>query len=214
MAKLLQRVRGGAPYTPEPTSLRHSEPQQIVGPLETPNPTLSRVDAPQVPTEQNRVDEPLANEEHVTTSLGTVRRKASVNEPPANLEAFRALANESARRAIGTHALRIHRRNAVTKTIVAILAGFTSVWIMLGAPHWRDLEFLSACVLLLVAAYWAGQTFGTLVEAFRAASYDGPRNAAGDPADPFRPPLPIDVEKEVKRQESRAQSQNTPALDS
>jgi hypothetical protein len=186
MAKLLQRVRGGAPYTPEPTTLkrpdqrpteRHTEPRSAPG------------------AESNPPSASPAEEEQVTTSLGTVRRKSTVVEPPANLEAFRALANESARRAIGTYALRIHRRNAITKTIVAILSGMTSVWLMLEAPNLRDLQFISACVFLLIAAYWAGQTCGSLLEAFHAASYDGPQTTAGDPDDPFRPALPIDVEQ-------------------
>jgi hypothetical protein len=27
---------------------------------------------------------------------------------------------------------------------------------------------------LLAAAYWAGQAYGTMIESFRAAAYDGP----------------------------------------
>ncbi len=111
------------------------------------------------------------------------------------MEAFRALANESARRAISTHALQKHRRNAVTKAIVATLAGMTSVFVMLEAPGWIDFQFITAGVALLAAAYWAGQTYGTLVESFRAAAYDGPEELLENLIDPFRPALPIDVER-------------------
>jgi hypothetical protein len=129
------------------------------------------------------------------TSLGTVRRQPITGENSANLEALRALANETARRAISTHALRKHRRDAVTKVIVATLAGMTSIYVMLEAPGWLDLQFITACVSLLVAAYWAGQTYRTMAESFRAAAYDGPEELLENLIDPFRPPLPIDVER-------------------
>jgi hypothetical protein len=47
---------------------------------------------------------------------------------------------------------------------------------MLAAPHWQDLQFITACVSLIVAAYWAGQTYAELIDAFRAAAYDGPKD--------------------------------------
>jgi hypothetical protein len=195
MAKLLQRVRGGAPYTPEPTTLVSRDRQLAAGGMEVPSRGGDDGGTSQVPAGEGDSRAGTENEERVTTSLGTTRRKATVIEEPANLEAFRALANESARRAIGTHAQRVHRRNALTKAIVATLAGLTSAWLMLEAPGWRDVQFIAACVSLLAAAYWAGQTYGTLVEAFRAASYDGPQKSADHPVDdPFHPSLPIDVE--------------------
>jgi hypothetical protein len=194
MAKLLQRVRGGAPYTPEPTSLKHPDRQQHSGRPDAPGHMPPNDGTPQSPARESHLADIPAGEERVTTSLGTVRRKPTVVEPPANLEAFRALANESARRAIGTHAQRVHRRNAITKAIVATLAGMTSLWLMLEAPGWYDVQFIAACTALLAAAYWAGQTYGTLLEAYRAGSYDGPQIAADKQPDPFHPPLPIDVE--------------------
>ena len=134
-------------------------------------------------------------EEYLTTSLGTVRRKSVTMERPANLEAFRALANESARRAISTHAHHKHRRDAITKAIVATLAGMTSLFVMLEAPSWLDMQFITAGVTLLIAAYWAGQAFGTRAQSLRAAAYDGPEELLENLIDPFRPALPIDVER-------------------
>jgi hypothetical protein len=110
------------------------------------------------------------------TSLGTVRRKAPSIEDTTHLETLRAVANESARRAISTHGLQTHRRKAVTKVIVSTLAGVTSLWLMLEAPNSRDLQFTTACVSLMIAVYWTGQTVCELIEAFRAASYDGPED--------------------------------------
>jgi hypothetical protein len=57
-----------------------------------------------------------------------------------------------------------------------MLAGMTSLWLMLDAGDWRDLQFISACVALVAAAYWAGQTFCELLETFRFATYDGPED--------------------------------------
>ena len=203
MAKLLQRVRGGAPYTPEPTTLVSRDRHPAAGDVDGSSRAVANAATLQVPVGESDSSALTGDEERVTTSLGTTRRKSAVVEEPANLEAFRALANESARRAIGTHAQRVHRRNALTKAIVATLAGATSVWLMLEAPGWRDVQFIAACVSLMAAAYWAGQTYGTLVEAFRAASYGGPQKDADQPVatgdslgrvdDPFRPSLPIDV---------------------
>jgi hypothetical protein len=45
---------------------------------------------------------------------------------------------------------------------------------MLEAPSWRDMQFITACGSLLVAAYWAGETYRTMLESFRLASNDGP----------------------------------------
>jgi hypothetical protein len=199
MARLLQRVRGGTAHTAEPTTSVSWDRQRTAGDADT----AGREPVSQVPAGERDSQAVTADEERVTTSLGTTRKKAKVVEEPANLEAFRAVANASARRAIGTHAQRVHRRNALTKAIVATLAGMTSLWLMLEAPELRDVQFITACVSSIAAAYWVGQTYGTLVEAFRAASYDGPQKsekhpaAAGDPPgrvdDPFRPSLPIDV---------------------
>jgi hypothetical protein len=114
--------------------------------------------------------------------------------PTTDLGALRALANESARRAIGQHALKKHRRDAVTKVIVSMLAGMTSLWLMLDAPNWRDIQFIVACVSLVVAAYWAGEAAREMLESFRAAAYDGPSDEH-DAMDVYdRAALPIDVD--------------------
>jgi hypothetical protein len=102
------------------------------------------------------------------------KRRAPAVVPTTDLGALRALANETARLAISRHELRKHRRNAVTKVIVSTLAGVTSLWLMLDSPSWLDIQFITACVSLLVAAYWAGETYRTMLESFRVASNDGP----------------------------------------
>jgi hypothetical protein len=125
------------------------------------------------------------------------RSKSTTPAPQTDLEALRALANETARRAISRHALRKHRRNAVTKVIVSTLAGVTSLWLILEAPSWKTLQFNTACVALMVAAYWAGQTFRALLQAFREKSLEETEEELGESAIPLNAPLPIDVEKPV-----------------
>jgi hypothetical protein len=195
MAKLLQRVRGDGPRIAASQGLASASDS-------TSSNESSTTDASETPVEPKPIpmwpvtSVPTAmDDDHVTTSLGTVRRKIPLAEQSADLEAFRALANESARRAISTHAMRKHRRNAVTKVIVSTLAGMTSLWLMLEAPHWRGLQFITALVSLMVAAYWAGQTYRTLIETLRDAAYDGPDDGLKDLVEALRPQLPIDVEK-------------------
>jgi hypothetical protein len=199
MAKLMQRLRGegsrGAssqapPVAPINTDVFADESNQI-------NPLAQQLAAPvesDLPTAV-QLESGSAFDKKDLTSLGTVRRKSTIVERSANLEAFRALANESARRAISTHALRKHRRDAVTKLIVSTLAGMTSLFMMLEAPNWLDFQFITAGVSLLVAALWAGQTYRQVAESFRAAAYDGPEELLENLIDPFRPALPIDVER-------------------
>ncbi len=119
--------------------------------------------------------------------------KRAATAPATNLGALRALANETARRDIGRHELRTFRRNAKTKVIVSTLAGMTSLWLMLDSPNWLDIQFITACLSLIVAAYWAGQAFRTMVYSMRVKSYDGPRSREVPET-----ALPIDVEAEAE----------------
>jgi hypothetical protein len=198
MAKLMQRVRGDGPRVaasqapPAATVANSAALPHPVRDEAAPKAAAASEEQKHAPSMAPPVSE--AKPEFLT-SLGTVRRQPVTAENSANLEALRALANETARKAISTHALRKHRRDAVTKVIVATLAGMTSIFVMLEAPGWLDLQFITACVSLLVAAYWAGQTYRTMVESFRAAAYDGPEELLENLIDPFRPPLPIDVER-------------------
>ncbi len=176
MAKLLQRVRGDAPY--------NSASQTTPGKTKPAGAALSEPNRAKVDAESQRI----MNREKA-------KRKSSAPAPKTDLGALRALANETARRAISRHELRKHRQSAITKVIVSTLAGVTSLWLMLNSPDWRDIQFITACLTLLVAAYWAGETCRTLLESLRAASYEGPE-AGLDESDVQVPPaLPIDVNK-------------------
>jgi hypothetical protein len=120
-----------------------------------------------------------------------VKRRISSPAPATNLGALRALANQTARMAISRHELQKLRRKAVTKVIVSALAGVTSLWLMLDSPDWRTVQFVTACIALVVAAYWAGETFRTLLNSMRVSANDG----SGTEDAATGAGLPIDVEQ-------------------
>ena len=197
MAKLLQRVRGDGPA--------------IVGSQAAPSTPVADVEVSSVPAksmslqhlasgDNDRSDdesrEPMSDDE-ATAELATwdvSKRRAAMPPASSNLESLRALANETARRAIGRHELVKHRRNTVTRVIVASLAGMTGLWLMMEAPNWRDMQFIAGGVLMLVAAYWAGQSLRMWFESMRAAAYDGPESYLDESDLAHQTGLPIDVE--------------------
>jgi hypothetical protein len=75
-----------------------------------------------------------------------------------------------------------------------MLAGMTSLLLMLESPDWRDMQFITACVSLVGACYWAGQAYRKLCAAFQAASYDGPAAESNKRQETFESQLPIDVD--------------------
>jgi hypothetical protein len=190
MAKLMQRVRGDSPASSRPAASQ-APPISQVAPELGPAPECA-VELAVLRAEESEVEgsEVVEEVKEVTVDWEAIARRAAT-APTTNLGALRALANESARRAISRHELKKHRRDAVTKVIVSTLAGMTSLWLMLDAPDWRDIQFITACVSLLVAAYWAGEAFRAMLET-RAAAYDGP--GSGDAEPTATAALPIDVE--------------------
>jgi hypothetical protein len=197
MAKLLSRVRGDSAGSTSPVVQPPSAP--LNAPIaKSPVIEIARTAPLPIPS-----DEPVAFDTDGTNPLSQlsvnregVRRKATAAAPGTDLSALRALANETARRAIGRHELRKFRRNAVTKVIVSTLAGVTSLWMMLDSPNWKDIQFITACVSLIVAAIWAGETFRTFAETMRLAASDGPEANEENAGPVSSPALPIDVERE------------------
>lgn len=199
MAKLLNRVRGDS------AGNTSSVVQPPSVPLNTPD-VQSQINAhirtaplpipAAEPAEARDATEATQSGERPEI-LESIKRKAAAAAPATDLGALRALANETARRAISRHELRKHRRNAVTKVIVSTLAGVTSLWMMLDSPDWKDIQFITACVSLLVAAIWAGETYRTFLATLKIAATDRPEGDQVE-AEPIQSPgLPIDVEKRV-----------------
>jgi hypothetical protein len=187
MAKLMQRVRGDAPAgtqvaASQAPQMPQAEPETKVA---APEPVIE-VDVPaDAKSGEESNDEEDAKE--VAVNWEAIARRAAA-APKTNLTALRALANESARHAIGRHQLTKNRRDAKTKAIVATLAGMTSLWLMLDAPDWRDIQFITACGSLIAAAYWAGDAFRAIMGSWRVAAYEGP-----GPSVEAVKALPIDV---------------------
>jgi FHA domain len=196
MAKLLQRVRGDSPYVPSSQGVTINAPAKEVAAAIESSPVKPYVTAP-TEHSQSDADEPESDEEAARAMVNweDIARRAAATAPTTDLGPLRALANETARRAIGRHGLKLHRRKALTKVIVSTLAGMTSLWLMLDAPHWRDLQFIAACVLLVAAAYWAGEAFRAMRQSLRAAAYDGPAALNEYASDGTQAGLPIDVEQ-------------------
>jgi hypothetical protein len=188
MNKLLQRVRGqsaGPAASQAPRTANVPKAPLAHQPMTTGQPAGATTGEPSSPS---------GSAFAWAASFGAGRQKSSTPAPKTDLEALRALANESARRAISRHALRKLRRNALTKTIVSTLAGVTSLWLILESAHWRSLQCITAGVALLVAAYWAGQTYRTLLESLREKAYDE-EDGLEESTPAFHSPLPIDVDK-------------------
>jgi hypothetical protein len=200
MAKLMLRVRGDQSSVAASQAAVDAGAQGPDATSGAQRPNAAAADAASGPAAAGPLSaaatEPQDDAQEQISDLSELVRKTPAIEQPTNIEALRALANETARRAIGIHATKKHRRDAVTKFIVASLAGITSVWLMMLAPDWRDLQFISACVSLLIASYWAGQTYGVLVALARIADYDRPDVDNVEGVDDLNPSLPIDVERE------------------
>lgn len=188
MAKLMKRVRGDNPV------VVGSQVAPVAAPMVSESVATATVSTSAEPVDQKATTGPAAEaapseEEQAEVAVNWdafVRRAATA--PATNLGALRALANATARGDISRHQLKKHRRDAVTKVIVSTLAGMTSLWLMLDAENWRSIQFVTACISLLVAAYWAGEAFREMVRSMRDV-YAGPRSDEAEPA-----ALPIDVE--------------------
>jgi hypothetical protein len=194
MARLMQRLRGESAASAAELAGTDMESQS---PLSVRDP------------EHEPVDEPNSTRETAEESSAVQQLAALGDDPPAELDrlpsrlarergadlsALREIANETARRAIAVHATRTYRRSAVTKVIVSMLAAMTGLWLMLLTPDFGDMQFLSACILLMVATYWFGQTFQTMMDSIRAKSYDGPQLDWQDEMEEIA--LPIDIDED------------------
>jgi hypothetical protein len=194
MAKLMQRVRGESlgsgvwPATsstevdereaPPATSFATQAIQPIAASGYEPWSTVATVD--------ERASEPLL------TNVEELKPKTPAPQFAADLQALRALANQSARHAIGVHTARKLRRNALTRFVIAVLATFAGLYLMVYATSWWSLQFFGACVALFASLYWAKLTFGSLLRAIQVGAFQHFGNDDGE--DPLNPPLPIDVE--------------------
>jgi hypothetical protein len=190
MAKLLQRVRGEA-------GIDSTEPEQ---PSHIPlNAPPANVEERTSPIKDSKLESEAASDINslvVAAETKELRRPKYAPMAATDLDALRALANETARRAITRHDSKTLRRNAVSKVIVATLAAATSVWLMLASPDWRHWQFFTACGSLLVAAYWLVDSCRAFANSLRVG-WQGRSAARPEGIETFgEPALPIDVEQD------------------
>lgn len=181
MAKLLDRMRGGPAGGTAVTPLATS--------AETPNRPTVRITA-------SAASEPQEQEAAQTkfTNLEEMKSRATAPEQASDMAAMRALANRSARRAIGIHAARKLRRSAITRVIVTALAASVSVYLLINSETWRSLSFAAGAAAGFAAVYWGFLTMGTLLKGFQLGAFDDLEDdSASDKS--AEPPLPIDVEE-------------------
>jgi hypothetical protein len=197
MAKLLQRVRGDA-------ANRNATVAQLLESSEKTPKAVSEADTPRPAATVESALHSCANDGRAIPPEGQqfeddepLQRKTAAQLPTTDLGALRALANETARRAIGRHDVRKHRRDAVKKLMIATMAGLASGWLMLKSRDWQSLQFITGGIFLLVAAFWGGQTCRALWGSHRAASYDGPESEWDASLSDDESQLPIDVEERV-----------------
>ena len=112
--------------------------------------------------------------------------------------AMRALANQSARHAIGVHTSRSLRRIARTRFIVSLLGASVGLYLLIDAPDWKSLQFAAGCVATFAAIYWGKLTLGTLIKGIRLGAFED-FDEEVDPVKTLHPPLPIDVERAGQR---------------
>jgi chromosome segregation ATPase len=179
MAKLLQRIRGDA--LPPVASAATQTAK-----LDSGATRAADSGAPNMPAAG--IDGELSGQEPAAAAAPRLRSRPAP-ENAADLKAFRELANESARRAIGVHRTGVHRRSAKWKIVVSAMVGATAGWLMMQAVGPADLQFVSACALFALAAYWAGQSIYMLRESFRAGRTGGQDQKREDPTDEAKSPV-------------------------
>jgi hypothetical protein len=177
MAKLLERMRGSQDERPNSASdksvrdvVRSDNERSGEGSTNVEPP------APKAPAKAPRPRMPAA-------------------ELSTDMDMLRALANQSARHAIGVHTARTLRRNSFTRLITAVLAATTSLYFLLESAGWDSYEFAIACVAALVAVAWGRLTYTALVKAARVGAFDD-LDEDFIAIDGSKLPLPIDVSRQ------------------
>jgi hypothetical protein len=194
MARMMQRIRGDAPN--RASSLAPPE-EQAIETVAGSNPSKGNSfvvgDAATNRTVGATTESSSPNTEPLI-SLQELKRKNPTPEFTSDLGAMRALANQTARHAIGVHTMRTLRRNAKTRFIVSLLAGMTSLYFMLNSTDWQSHEFSTGCVALIAAIYWGRLTFVSVIKAVKVGAFDD-YDESFTAVEPASPALPIDIER-------------------
>jgi hypothetical protein len=179
MARLLERMRGPASKSDSVDEATAENAAQEPLPDATPQLTAA--------AETPVVQEPI-------TELEELKSGVAAPERASDMAAMRALANQSARHAIGIHTARKLRRSARTRLIIAVLGAAVGLYLLLVAPSWKSLQFAAGCVAAFASIYWGKLLLGTLIEGIRLGAFED-FDEEVDPHRALHPPLPIDVER-------------------
>ena len=180
MAKLMGRMRGAASGRSEADEVAANTSTLLA-------PGNAAVDV-------GAIAEVAAPNQEPITDIEEMRSKVNVSELASDRLAMRALANQSARHAIGVHTARTLRRKARTRFIVALLGASAGLYLLLDAPGWNSLQFAGGCVAAFAAIYWGKLTLGSLIKGIQVGAFEDIDEDV-DPVKSLHPPLPIDVER-------------------
>jgi hypothetical protein len=195
MAKLMKRIRGESQGDSALWATAIVESDISNRPVSTS--CATEVEKPAAASENDRsstvaiVDE--AASVPLFSDLEEMKPKTPAPAFAADMRALRALANQSARHAIGVHTARRLRRSALTRCVIAVLAICVGLYLLVYSPSWWSLQFVAACVAMFAALYWTKLSFGSLIKAIRVGAFQHFDDVDGD--DPLHPPLPIDVDR-------------------
>jgi chromosome segregation ATPase len=195
MAKLMKRIRGesqgeyGTAASAIVEADVHNTPVSTAyaGEVTEPATELEHDRSSTVAIVDESTSVPLLND------LEEMKPKTPAPAFAADMRALRALANQSARHAIGVHTARRLRRTALTRCVIAVLAICVGLYLLVYSPSWWSLQFVAACVAMFAALYWTKLSFGSLIKAIRVGAFQHFDDVDGD--DPLHPPLPIDVDR-------------------
>lgn len=150
------------------------------------------------PATRTKVEEKPA-EVHVEPmqSLDEMKAATVAPEQASDIVAMRALANESARHAIGVHTARTLRRKAKTRAVISLLGAAVGFYLLLLAPSWQSLQFVAGCAAAIAALYWGRLTLISLIKGIQVGAFQDMDEIA-DPAEVLHPKLPIDVEPKTE----------------
>jgi hypothetical protein len=139
------------------------------------------------------------------------RKPGPAGETRSEMAALRALANRSARHAIGVHTAHHLRRKALIRSLFAVLSIGAGLYIGYHAPAWKSFEFGTGCIALLAALFWGLQTLSAFFKAIRLGAFEDfdldDEEAYDDdarPLDELRPAPAVDRELHEQPQPTNA----------
>ncbi|MCG8450106.1 MAG: hypothetical protein MI725_11080 [Pirellulales bacterium] len=166
MVNMMNRMRGEPNHedrAAHPNISRTSQLRQDRDPLAAVDQVVRQVSASAQATE-SIPSEPL--------DLETLKQSSHKPALPTDLAAMRALANNSARKAIAKHHIRRHLEKAFGSFLVCLIATAVGVYMMLTTEYMLTPQFCGGAAATLIGAMGGGKLFGLLLRAVREGSWE------------------------------------------